>query len=68
MYIVRVVENHGHNGDDVWTESYEDYDEAYNYILNFYFDGIEALMDDAEEDVDEWYCDESDATITIEIV
>ena len=42
MYRVRIVENHGHNGDDVSWEDFQDYEDALNYVLNYYFDGDEA--------------------------
>lgn len=66
MYRVRIVERHGHNGDEISTFDFPDYEQASNYILENYFDNDVNKMVDAEEDVDEWYCEEADAWITVE--
>lgn len=66
MYRVRIVEYHGHNGDEVSTHDFPDYEQASKYILEYYFDNDVDKMIDAEEDTDEWYCEEADAWITIE--
>lgn len=66
MYHVRIIENHGHNGDEVIVRKFPTYDEAFDYVRDYYFDGDETSMNAAERDVDEWYCYDADAKITIE--
>lgn len=65
MYRVRIVENHGHNGDDISWEDFQNYEDAVNYVLNYYFDGDKDKMKNAEEDIDEWFCEDCDTSITI---
>lgn len=66
MYNVRIVENHGHNGDEISVYKFANYDDAWRYVRDFYFDGDVTEMLSAEENENEWYCEEADARITIE--
>lgn len=66
MCVLRIVENHGHNGDEETTRVFSDYDDAWKYVLEFYFNNDESEMLSAEDEPDNWYCEEADAWITIE--